>query len=581
MEIKNNNKIYLASLYNGIELFNDIFSMFKNKFSALIVLSFINSLLEGLGLTLIVSMLQYSSINELKQSESVLLNFLFETYNHLGIDNLQKSIFFLIFILFLTGIIYLIQARIGCLIQTEYSYRWRERLINKVFHSDWYKISNYKSGLFINAITTETSKLSGAVFEIKLFVSTLIYIIFYTIFTITITWKLTFLILFSGLFIYLFSNKYVQKNHSDASNLLDQNKDLQTGLIENMFCHKYIKATGSEKFALDKLISNINKLKYFDFKTSFRPQINKVLVEFSAILFILLSIIISFLYLNIKLAEMSLVIIAFVRIMPRVISIQHSFFTLINTKPSFDQLRKINNILELKTTKNKRKILKSNIVIKFNNYDFIINKRKILDKINLSVLNGEYVGITGDSGSGKSTLLNSIAGLYGNNSKIQINLKKGYNSENINQKIGYVSQDNFLINSSIFNNICWGRTFSNFEVLEAIRLAGLEKVINKLQKGLETNLGDTGAFFSGGEKQRISLARELIKKPQILLLDEPTSALDKTNENSIINTINILKGQTTIIITSHSLNNLKLTDYIINMDGGKIISKKRWNEINN
>ena len=118
-------------------------------------MNFINSLLEGLGLTLIVSMLQYSSIKELKQSESVFLNFLFDTYNHLGIDNLQKSILFLIFILFLTGIIYLIQARIGCVIQTEYLYNWRKRLIQKVFYSHWYKISNHKSGLFINAITTE------------------------------------------------------------------------------------------------------------------------------------------------------------------------------------------------------------------------------------------------------------------------------------------------------------------------------------------------------------------------------------------------------------------------------------------
>ena len=78
METKKNNKIYLTSISNGIEIFKDIFSMFKNRFSALIVLNFINSLLEGLGLTLIVSMLQYSSIKELKQSESVFLNFLFE-----------------------------------------------------------------------------------------------------------------------------------------------------------------------------------------------------------------------------------------------------------------------------------------------------------------------------------------------------------------------------------------------------------------------------------------------------------------------------------------------------------------------
>jgi len=571
----------LASISNGIEIFKDIFSMFKNRFSVLIVLNFINSLLEGLGLTLIVSMLQYSSIKELKQSQSVFLNFLFDTYNHLGIDNLQKSILFLIFILFLTGIIYLIQARIGCIIQTEYLYNWRERLIQKVFYSHWYKISNHKSGLFINAITTETSKLSGAVFEIKLLVSTLIYLIFYTIFTITISWKLTFLIIFSGLFIYLFSNKSVQKNHSDASNLLDQNKDLQSGLIENIFCLKYIKATGSENFALEKLINNIKKLKYFDLRTSFRPQINKVLVEFSAILFILFSIIISFVFLNIKLAEMSLVIIAFIRIMPRVVSIQHTFFTLINTKPSFDQLRNINNSLEINLNQRRKRITKSNVLIKFKKYNFIINKRKILENINLTISEGDYVGIIGESGSGKSTLLNSIAGLNGNNSKIEINIDDVSNLENKNQMIGYVCQDNFLINSSIIDNICWGRTFTKTEVMEVIRLAGLEKVVNRLQKGLETNLGDAGTFFSGGEKQRISLARELIKKPKILLLDEPTSALDKKNENFIMSAINRLKGQTTIIMTSHSYNNLKLTDYIIKMDNGKIVRKKRWTEISN
>ena len=252
-----------------------------------------------------------------------------------------------------------------------------EKKVNtKVFYSHWYKISNHKSGLFINAITTETSKLSGAVFEIKLLVSTLIYLIFYTIFTITISWKLTFLIIFSGLFIYLFSNKSVQKNHSDASNLLDQNKDLQSGLIENMFCLKYIKATGSENFALEKLINNIKKLKYFDLRTSFRPQINKVLVEFSAILFILFSIIISFVFLNIKLAEMSLVIIAFIRIMPRVVSIQHSFFTLINTKPSFDQLRNINNSLEINLNQRRKRITKSNVLIKFKNIILLLIKGK-------------------------------------------------------------------------------------------------------------------------------------------------------------------------------------------------------------
>ena len=267
--------------------------------------------------------------------------------------------------------------------------------------------------------------------------------------------------------------------------------------------------------------------------------------------------------------------------MPRVVSIQHSFFTLINTKPSFDQLRNINNSLEINLNQRRKRITKSNVLIKFKKYNFIINKRKILENINLTISEGDYLGIIGESGSGKSTLLNTIAGLNGKNSKIEIYIDDVSNLENNNQMIGYVCQDNFLINSSIIDNICWGRTFTKTEVMEVIKLAGLEKVVNRLQKGLETNLGDAGTFFSGGEKQRISLARELIKKPKILLLDEPTSALDKKNENFIMNAINRLKGQTTIIMTSHSYNNLKLTDYIIKMDNGKIVSKKRWNEISN
>lgn len=583
METKQNNKDYMDSISNGIELFYDIFSMFKNRFSLLIFLNLINSILEGLGLTLIVSMLQYSSINELNQSESKVLNFLFDIYYYLGIDSLFKSIIFLIFILFMSAVIYLIQSRIGCLIQTEYSYKWKERLINKIFLSNWYKISRYKSGLLINAVTTETAKISAAVFEIKLLVSTFIYIFFYAIFAISITWKLTLVIIFSGVLIYISSKKAIGKNHSDASNLLDQNKELQTGLIEYIACHKYIKATGSENFALDNLTLNIQKLKLYDYRTAFRPQLNRVIVEFLGILFILFSIITSFIYFKIELAEMSLVIIAFIRIMPRVVSIQHSFFILINTKPSFDQLRKIDKSLVVEQSKYINKSNKSNVIIKFKDYSLKIDKRKILDNINLDISHRSFVGITGQSGSGKSTLLNCIAGLYGKSNKIEIYLSNHKKNETPNNNIGYVCQDHFLINSTIRDNISWGKKFSNAEIMDSIHLAGLDKVIKKLKKGIDTNLGEAGAFFSGGEKQRISLARELVKKPQILLLDEPTSALDKKTENSIMETIHGLKGKITILMTSHRYNALQFTDNIISMDNGKIITRNTWvpHNINN
>lgn len=196
----------------------------------------------------------------------------------------------------------------------------------------------------------------------------------------------------------------------------------------------------------------------------------------------------------------------------------------------------------------------------------------LYEKVNLEIKKGDVVGIIGESGSGKSSLANLIAGLIYpkigkvlvDNTPIQENLYGWFKS------LGYMSQKVTLIDDNIENNITFYSLVNKDHLNNIIEICQLKKLINQLPNGLKTQIGQFGSKLSGGQLQRISLARTLYKKPEILILDEATAALDEENEKKILKIISDLKGIKTIIIISHKLNNLYLCDKIYELKNKKI-----------
>ena len=138
--------------------------------------------------------------------------------------------------------------------------------------------------------------------------------------------------------------------------------------------------------------------------------------------------------------------------------------------------------------------------------------------------------------------------------------------------IGYVAQQTFLFNDSILNNV----TLKNFKdenykekAIKALKDAGLEKFIEKLDKGLDTILGDDGSKISGGQKQRIGIARAIFHDPEVYIFDEITSSLDKSSERKIIKNLTKLKSKKTVILITHNPDNLSICDYVIEMKNEK------------
>ncbi|MBR7088928.1 MAG: ABC transporter ATP-binding protein, partial [Lachnospiraceae bacterium] len=209
--------------------------------------------------------------------------------------------------------------------------------------------------------------------------------------------------------------------------------------------------------------------------------------------------------------------------------------------------------------------------------------RPVLKNINLKVKEGEMLGIVGRSGAGKSTLVNLISRLYDvNEGSISIDgtCVKDLALSDLRRNVAMVSQDTYIFMGSVAKNIAYGNeNASKADIIRAAKLASAHEFISKLPDGYDTVIGASGKDLSGGEKQRISIARAILADPKILILDEATASVDTETEKAIQHSLKYLvKGRTTLSI-AHRLSTLKDADRLIVIDGGRIVEEGTWDEL--
>ncbi|TES92531.1 MAG: ATP-binding cassette domain-containing protein [Candidatus Cloacimonadota bacterium] len=214
--------------------------------------------------------------------------------------------------------------------------------------------------------------------------------------------------------------------------------------------------------------------------------------------------------------------------------------------------------------------------IKFRNVSFRYDSGSpVLNNICLEVKAGQIVAIVGPSGAGKSTIINLIPRFFEPTSGTieidGINLRK-FSLKSLRQAIGLVTQETILFNDTIFNNIAYGRSEISRElVMKISKAANAHNFIERFPDGYDTVIGERGTTLSGGEKQRIAIARALLKDPPILIFDEATSALDAESQLLVQEAIHkLMEGRTTIVI-AHRLSTIKDVDLIYVVDGGKLV----------
>lgn len=216
--------------------------------------------------------------------------------------------------------------------------------------------------------------------------------------------------------------------------------------------------------------------------------------------------------------------------------------------------------------------------VEFDNVTFGYDRHQpVIKGVSFSVAPGEMVGIVGRSGSGKTTMINLLGRFYDvDEGKILVDGVdvRDYSMSSLRQNIGIVFQDSFMFRGTIWDNLTYGKADSTpYEALQAVKAAGAHDFICRSALGYETALGENGSGLSGGEKQRLSIARTLLYDPKILILDEATSNIDAEAEKAIQSALQVLvKGRTTIAI-AHRLSTLRNADRIIVFDRGRLVEQ--------
>ncbi len=224
-----------------------------------------------------------------------------------------------------------------------------------------------------------------------------------------------------------------------------------------------------------------------------------------------------------------------------------------------------------------------NILFKNVNFKFDSQNEDTLNSINLDIKGGKMTSLVGHSGAGKSTILNLIPRFYDCKSgDIIIDNQSIYETKisSLRNNISLVTQDTTLFDDTIKNNISYSSSnVSQKQIEEAAKYSFADEFINKLPDKYNTLIGENGVRLSGGEKQRLSIARAIIKKSQIILLDEATSSLDAETEDKIQKAINFLTKNRTTIVIAHRLSTILNSDKIYVIDSGKVVGEGTHNEL--
>ena len=264
------------------------------------------------------------------------------------------------------------------------------------------------------------------------------------------------------------------------------------------------------------------------------------------------------------------------KVLPRLSDIGSSNMQMMDAYPDLERISEFLNNTHYKTMKNGSinfNNLTSDII--FDNVDFrYYPGHDLIEGLNLTIFKGKITALVGFSGSGKSTIISLLLRYYdpaGGRILVNGTDLREYDIRTFLHKVGYVSQDTFIYNASIGENISFGGEYTEEQIIEAAKKANIHAFIAGLPGGYDTVVGDLGMKLSGGEKQRLAIARALVRDPEILVLDEATSNLDNLSEAVVQESINRVSTTITTFIVAHRLSTVRKAEMIFVMSGGRIV----------
>ena len=552
------------------------FSYFKNiagrHMYGYILVNLLVGLLDGLGLAMFIPLLGIASgINANTGDEnSDVINFIVNLFDSVGINlNLVNALLFMVVVFTIKGIFYYLRNVYFIKIRVKSVSLLRLNLIKSLNELSYSGFTKLEAGRIQNTMVGELGKVIGALMSFFVYLQHIIMLATYIFLAFIANWQFAILVAIGGSLSNLFY-KYINNYTKEKATLLSsKGNSFNAILIQILHNFKYLKATNHYQLFSKKLINNIHEQEKINLGVGKISSIGESLREPFTIVIITGVIIVQTSYLGESFSSILLSLLLFYRALGHLVSMQNSWNTFLANSSGIDSFETLlSDFKHYQEPLHYQEKIEHIDDISIKNISLSFRGKKAIDNISFSIKKNSSVAFVGESGAGKTTLANIISGLQTpDDGEIIIEGKSLYKT-NLNffrNHLGYITQEAVIFNDSIFNNVTFWQEKSeeNEEKFrKTIEKVSLSEFLNELPEKENTQLGNNGILISGGQKQRISIARELYKDAELLILDEATSALDTETERHIKNNIDLLQGQTTLLIIATRISTILKVDII-------------------
>jgi len=548
-----------------------ILSRGQKKFLVLILgLSLITALFEILSLGLLIPLLNIFLNNDIQQYK--------ESFDFIK-DSSEQEILILILLGFL--FVYFIKVAVNVFL-VFFNNKFKKnllkylssKLLNNYLNLNISKLVNINSSFLIRNIWTETVTFSyGLISSITTLITELIVFLFITVLLLFYNFKTSLLLLiYFGILATYFYLKNSKKLKDLGDIKVEYNALILKELRQSIGSIKEIYLYGLQKIFLKNFEQKISIISSSMEKRENIIQLPRHYIEFLSITSLIMIIFFELFNknnLNEIFVLIGLYVFASIRLMPGIVKILQSFQNIKYNVPVVNLLNeelgkyKNQNTFQKNFENNQNKFTFENLTLKnvffsYQNKNF--DETEVLKDINIKIIKGDKIGIYGKSGSGKTTLVNLLSGFCeAKSGEMLINDKKdNLNKYLFERSIGYVQQSTYVADETVKFNITLKKNNNeiDFNKLDKIlKILNIDQIISELPNGIDTSMGEKGSKFSGGQIQRIGIARAIYRDPELLILDEATNALDITSQDQILKNIFEEFKNKTIILISHQSNN--------------------------
>jgi ATP-binding cassette subfamily C protein len=557
------------------------------KFALALGLMICLSLTEGISLILLVPLLQLVGLDVQRGSIGRLAEIVASFFSTLGIPpTLIVVLSTYVVVVIVHSLLRRWETSASLILEHEFAIRLRQRLYRDIANTNWLFFVRKRASDFTHALTMEMERIGAATYYLLNGLATAIVAAVYVLFAVKLSAAMTGLVFLCGGGLIFVLKKKTGVAHETGEGLSEAMKNLYHAVSEHLSGMKLAKSYGTEAHHVDLFGRLAEQVRHrYAHAVQTQAEVN---FWFSAGSVILLGLIlyISIQILSIPVAGVLLLLFLFVRIIPKFSAIQQNFQSFVNMLPSFSSVmelqRQCQEAAESKTEREERMEFHQGISVERVSFSYD-GKAPVIHDVDLSIQAGKTTALVGPSGAGKTTFADLLMGLVApNQGRILIDGAElvPERMKAWRKQIGYVPQDTFLFHDTLRTNLLWANPDANeAEMNRALELAAAGEFVSGLPERLDTMLGDRGVRVSGGERQRIALARALLRKPALLILDEATSSLDSENEKRIQNAIETLHGQMTILVISHRLSTIRNADRIHVVEEGRLVESGTWDRL--